>query len=119
MKLLFVFFSVLPLSLSECPSLESIDVLYDDQTFLCTVDYQGPGDADAIQACNDCESEGGYDFPIPDGYENSVDTDDAIFPVGSLQVLAGCTYYGFTEQNYAVRDLLTFDTSMTSARRKL
>ena len=31
-----------------------------------------------------------------------MDTDDAIFPVGSLQVLAGCTYYGFTEQNYAV-----------------
>ncbi len=34
---------------AECPQIQDLPILYDDDTFLCAEIWQGPGDDDLIQ----------------------------------------------------------------------
>ena len=36
---------------AECPPTDSVPVMYDEETFMCTRKWIGPGDDDPIQEC--------------------------------------------------------------------
>ncbi len=101
-----VFFMILglilpPLAVSECPDIEDEPVMYpyDEELFLCADVYQGHGDYDAIQACNICEEDGFYQFYADNGRENPGEVSQ-YFPMGSIVIMPGCTFYGFADINY-------------------
>ncbi len=62
-------YSWLQLTLSECPAIEEVPVLFPNNPrfFNCGVQYQGPGDYNEIQACNTCPSQGFGSSNVPDG----------------------------------------------------
>lgn len=79
---------------AECPALDSVPVMYDDETFLCARLWDASGDADPIQGCNTCDSTP-YESTTEDGYEHEYSR-----PVGSLIVNPGCIFYGFSEREF-------------------
>ena len=62
MKLLFLpVLALLPvLATGECPRLRDVPVMYDKNTFLCAIRWDGPGADYGVDACNSCT----------DGWEN-------------------------------------------------
>merc|ERR1712117_452357 len=80
---------------AECPALDSVPVMYDDDTFLCARGWAGPGDEQPIQGCVDCDRYDEY-RDYYDGYEYY----SLGWTVGSLIVNPGCIFYGFSESSY-------------------
>ncbi len=89
-----------PLTTAECPDIDDEPVMYpyDEKLFLCADIYQGPGDYDAMQACNSCEPFGQVYYR--NGYaENG--TEGQHYPIiGSIIVMPGCTFDGFSDSNF-------------------
>ena len=41
--------------IGECPSPNSIPIMYDDEHFTCAKKWYGPGNPESIDACNGCD----------------------------------------------------------------
>ena len=79
--------------MAECPPTSSVDVMFNEDTFNCARKWGGPGDPQPIQGCNDCGGQEGY-ADLFDGLSR------ADLYAGSLIVMPGCTFYGFSEDDY-------------------
>ena len=55
---------------------------------------------DSFQGCNTCDAEGFGVVYNEDGHQETAATDDLYYPFGSIQILDGCTFYGFDGINY-------------------
>ena len=87
---------------AECPASDDLPVRwpYDESKFFCARYYPGPGSDAPFNGCNGCT--------LGDQYEEYVDVFDGqdidageccFYPMGSLVVRPGCTFYQFTEYN--------------------
>jgi hypothetical protein len=76
----------------ECPSVNDLPVYYNDNTFFCARFYYGLGNDLPLHGCNGCSTQ-----QYGDVYEG-MDSDAGaglIYPLGSLIVRPGCTFYQF------------------------
>merc|ERR1712241_1523666 len=93
--LVFVFAS----AKAECPrhGLEDIPDMYNDQTFNCARFYYGWGHDLSVRGCNGCSIDDYAD--IPHGMD--LDAGDGHhYPMGSVMVKPGCTFYVYHETNF-------------------
>jgi len=77
-----------------CPTVDEVPVMdskYD--VFVCFAIWDGWGDSTMVGGCNG-EREYGYDGKKWKGQGNKM------WPVGSILVKNGCTFYGYEEMNY-------------------
>ena len=96
MKLLLIALC-LTLIKAECPTVNDLPVYFNDDTFFCARFYYGKGDDLALHACNGCGV--AHHADIKDG-QNEDAGDGYQFPVGSLLVRPGCTFYQFHDDHY-------------------
>jgi hypothetical protein len=81
----------------ECPNINDLPVYYNDNTFMCARFYYGFGNDLPLHGCNGCSIQEFVD--VTDGA--NWDAGDGLqYPVGSLIVRPGCTFYQFNEQYY-------------------
>jgi len=101
MKLISIFLvlvaGIIQNSNSECPQVNDLPVYYDENTFYCARFYYGFGDDLEIRGCNGCSIQEYGD--LNDGFDQDAG-DGRQFPVGSLIVRPGCTFYQFHESHY-------------------
>jgi len=76
-----------------CPRPSDLDVMYDDDKFLSACKWVGPGHDLALLGCT------GQRFCSPQD-TTQTDRPNYAYFVGSLVVMAGCTFTGFKETNY-------------------
>jgi len=82
----------------ECPAVDDLPVYHGgSNTFFCARHYYGTGSDLAINACNGCSLQNYADWV--DG-ENLDAGAGRLYPVGSLIVRPGCTFYQFSETGY-------------------
>jgi len=95
--IIFFTFSIAAIQVqAECPPLNSVPVMYDDETFNCARKWHGPGDAEPIKACNSCQLGNYYDhYDMQDWNEGQ-----PYGYTGSLIVNPGCTFYGFSGREF-------------------
>ena len=102
---------------AECPPASDVPVMceYRNNTFNCARAWDGIGSDEPIQGCNNCSDV----HPSIDDYYDYRDGEDwpgwpgAYFEIGSLLVLPGCKFYGFSEQNYK-GNVQNFDSDLHS-----
>ena len=96
MKLLLLALGIALIN-AECPDVNDLPVYFNDDTFFCARFYYGWGDDLALHGCNGCDISTYIDLPdntnqdAGDGYH---------YPVGSVIVRPGCTFYQFHESHY-------------------
>ena len=96
MKLLLLALGIALIN-AECPDVNDLPVYFNDDTFFCARFYYGHGDDLALHGCNGCDISTYIDLPdntnqdAGDGYH---------YPVGSVIVRPGCTFYQFHESHY-------------------
>ena len=96
MKLLLIALCIALIN-AECPDIDDFPVYFNDNTFFCARFYYGPGDDLALHGCNGCSLSNYLD--VPDNANNDAG-DGYHYPVGSLIVRPGCTFYQFHESHY-------------------
>lgn len=80
---------------AECPTIDSIPVMNSDGTnFVCAERWDGTPARDPIEACN------GNSWLMYKGDDVDTGDDGSYWPVSSLIVKAGCTFYGWEHHGY-------------------
>ena len=92
-----LFFVFAQNSKSECPQVNDLPVYMNSDTFFCARFYYGFGDDLDIHGCNGCSIQEFAD--LSDGFDADAG-DGRQYPVGSLIVRPGCTFYQFHENYY-------------------
>ena len=98
MKFAFaLFFACISTSLQECPEVKDLPVYYNSEKFYCARFYYGHGHDLPLHGCNGCSLQNYAD--IPEG--TNLDAGSGMqYPLGSLIVRPGCTFYQFHEDHY-------------------
>ena len=94
---IFIFTLVFGSLRAECPGLEDIKDMQNDQTFTCARFYYGWGHDLGVRGCNGCSISEYADIP------HGMDLDagkDRHYPMGSIMVKPGCTLYVFHDNNF-------------------
>ena len=94
---IFIFTLVFSSLRAECPGLEDIKDMQNDQTFTCARFYYGWGHDLGVRGCNGCSISEYADIP------HGMDLDagkDKHYPMGSIMVKPGCTLYVFHDNNF-------------------
>ena len=94
---IFIFTLVFGSLKAECPGLEDIKDMQNDQTFTCARFYYGWGHDLGVRGCNGCSISEFADIP------HGMDLDagkDKHYPMGSIMVKPGCTFYVFHDNNF-------------------
>ena len=100
MRVCIVVFLLATLALNiqgECPGLEDIQDMYDDNTFMCARFYYGWGHDLGVRGCNGCSVQNYAD--IPHGLDMDAGNGRQ-YPMGSIMVKPGCTLYVFHDNNF-------------------
>jgi len=100
---------------AECPPASDVPVMCEsmNDTFNCARAWIGKGSDEPIEGCNNCIGDYYDGDDICDGEDwNTVDG-LSCYLFGSLLVLPGCTFYGFSEHNYT-GEVQTFDSGLHS-----
>ncbi len=84
---------------AECPPMEDVKVMWDEDTFNCARMWMGTGADHPVQGCNACTEGQESDWDYFDEAENA-GGGGGYFSVGSLMVLPGCTFYGFDQSDF-------------------
>merc|ERR1719348_2548982 len=92
--LLFTLSAMIISCKGECPAMNDIPVMYDDQLFTCMTKWHDKGGDYAVDSCN------GDSYTYPDGLD--ADAGEGYFyPMGSIFVKPGCTLYMYKEHVYS------------------
>jgi len=94
---LLLFIGILGSIKGECPSPNSIPIMYDDEHFTCAKKWYGPGNPESIDACNGCDY--GESYTMRDG-EDGYGAYNSHYPMGSIMIKAGCTLYMYYDYAY-------------------
>ncbi len=91
-----------PVVKAECPPLEDVPVMHpeEEDTFNCARRYSLVGADHPVQGCNACQAEHEFDWDYDnyDGYKYN--NPNGQIGIGSMIVLPGCTFYGFSQGDY-------------------
>ena len=74
---------------AECPQMEDIPVMYDEDNFMCFTWWRDYGGDYSVSACN------GDQWYCPDGRDYV-----GYVPMGSIFVMPGCTLYMWKDNDY-------------------
>ena len=83
---------------AECPASDKLPVRFptDESKFFCARFYLGPGSDGPFNGCSGCSNYPTEYVDVYDGQDFRTYFDDG-YPLGSLVVRPGCTFYQFTE----------------------
>merc|ERR1711915_808692 len=92
--LLFTFSAMIISCKGECPSMNDIPVMYNDEAFTCARSWDHRGADNAIDSCN------GKNGTYADGEDDNADACFYI-PMGTIFVKPGCTLNMYKEHRYS------------------
>jgi len=92
--LLFTLSAMIISCKGECPAMNDIPVMFNDQAFTCGKKWMDWGGDYAVDSCN------GNPYTFPDGYDDDA-YGGAFYPMGSIFVKPGCTMYMYEENGYS------------------
>jgi len=92
--LLFALFAMIISCKGECPPMNDIPVMYDDQKFTCMTWWWDRGGDYAVDSCN------GNSHTNPDGLDAGAEIGH-FYPMGSIFVKPGCTLYMYKDYGYS------------------
>jgi len=92
--LLFTFSAMIISGKGECPAMNDIPIMYNDQLFTCAKIWRDKGGDYAVDSCN---SDNSWFETYPDGR----DYDSGTIPMGSIFVKPGCTMYMYEHNGYS------------------
>ena len=97
----------------ECPDINDIPIMYDENTFTCALKWYGPGNDNAIQGCNDCSLLSPGYGTLEDGWDGNAPS-GSHYSTGSVVVMPGKTILQKRSPQYK---LLYLQVALTMASR--
>jgi len=96
--LLFTFSAMIISGKGECPAMNDIPIMYNDQLFTCAKIWRDKGGDYAVDSCN---SDNSWFETYQDGRDFDTGDRNTFLPMGSIFVKPGCTMYMYKYNGYS------------------